>query len=344
MTILHKLDQRLLDQRLTTTSSAGVSPGLPTRPRYNTQIMARFIDTSDPKAKPLCTRMFETIRYNEYWDADVQSYMYLHDFIKACPDWITELAAVATSKGTPSQSLHPDQLDRQILEILDLAPEREERFLEVIDQDDADGAVNYWLGMLQISPARHPATYLMVRVGRRIGEHVAMCLKGLFRSPRPSELCPGIIPMIDPPATPSFPAGHAVQSYLISCLLAGSLPNMPQLPKTLFELADRVSMNRVVAGLHFPTDIEAGKAVGIACCELLTRISSIWSLDPITKADEFSQKEADESSRKVADEFSRKVADEFSRKVADEFSRALPGGTKGKSLRALVQAEFPQYA
>jgi membrane-associated phospholipid phosphatase len=324
MTSLHKLDQRLLDQRLTTMGSVGMSPGLSTRPRYDTQIMTKFIDTSEPKTKRLAPEIFGKIplvSYNEYWDADVQSYMYLHKFINACPGWIDDLAAVAAGRGTPSQHLDQDQLDGQIRRILDLAPEREERFLEVIDQDDADGALNYWLGMLQISPARNPATYLMVRVGRRIGEHVAMCLKGLFRSPRPSQLCPGIIPMIDPPATPSFPAGHAVQSYLVSYLLAYSLPNIPQqtIPEdlnaasgALFDLADRVSMNRVVAGLHFPTDIAAGKAVGIACFAALTKIDAIWSLDSI--------------------------------KEADEFSRALPGGTEGKSLRALVQAEFPQYA
>jgi acid phosphatase (class A) len=109
--------------------------------------------------------------------------------------------------------MDPEQLDREIRQILDLAPEREERFAEIMDQDDADGATNYWFGMLQVRPSRHTATYLMVRVGRRIGEHVVMCLKGFFRSPRPSQLCPAIVPMIDPPSTPSFPAGHAVQAY-----------------------------------------------------------------------------------------------------------------------------------
>ena len=61
-----------------------------------------------------------------------------------------------------------------------------------------------------------------------------MCLKVDFKSPRPSQLCPAITPMIDPPATPSYPAGHAVQAYLISLLLAYSfsdpraLTNLPQ--------------------------------------------------------------------------------------------------------------------
>jgi acid phosphatase (class A) len=185
------------------------------------------------------------------------------------------------------------QLNQEILKILDLALEREDRFAEVIDQDDGDGAINYWLGLLNIDPPRHPATNLMIRVGRRVGEHVVMCLKGYFRSPRPSQLCPAIAPMIDPPATPSFPAGHAVQAYLISYLLAGSLPNLPQHdisnlddPKgVLFDLAKRVSQNRIVAGIHYQTDIDAGKAVAIACFRALQQVGSVWT-DPKTSLKE----------------------------------------------------------
>jgi membrane-associated phospholipid phosphatase len=226
----------------------------------------------------------EPFKYGEYWDADLQSYMYLQDFIKQLPDAIDKFKAVATRYGAPSQKMDQDRLEKEVRHILDLAPEREERFMEVMDQDDADGAVNYWLGMLQISPARNPAAYLMLRVGRRIGEHVVMCLKGQFRSPRPSQLSPAIVPMIDPPATPSFPAGHAVQAYLMSYLLAYSLPKIPQQHLSdvdaakgpLFELAYRVSENRIVAGVHFQSDIDAGRAVGIECFKALTEVRSLW--------------------------------------------------------------------
>jgi membrane-associated phospholipid phosphatase len=80
----------------------------------------------------------------------------------------------------------------------------------------------------------------------------------------------------------------------------------------LFDLAERVSVNRVVAGLHFPTDILAGRAVGIACFKALTCIESVWSLDDLQGK-------------------------------LDDFGLALPGGRERKSLRTLVQEEFPQY-
>jgi hypothetical protein len=269
-----------LDQRLT----GGMSFGISMRPRYNTQIMTKFFAArrSGMELAPNFTR--GSIETNDYWDADLQTYMYLQDFLKTHSGWMDEFTKEPIKYGVPSQFMEPDKLDSEIRQILDLAPEREERFMEIMDQDDADGAASYWLGMLQISPARNPATYLMVRLGRRIGEHVVMCLKGYFRSPRPSQLSPAVVPMIDPPGTPTFPAGHAVQAYLISCLLADSLPKIP--PQALFGLADRVSQNRVVAGLHFPTDIEAGKAIAIRCFELLKNVRSVSGSEnenPLTK-------------------------------------------------------------
>lgn len=309
MTILHTLDARILDASLTL---GGMSFGRAIRPRYNTQILSKFLAARQHgmELAPKFTR--EKIKTNEYWDADLQSYMYLQDFLKTNVAWMDEFTTLATKNGVPSQYMDPDRLASEIRQMLDLAPEREERFMEIIDQDDADGATSYWLGMLQISPARNPAAYLMVRLGRRIGEHVVMCLKGYFRSPRPSQLTPAVVPMIDPPGTPTFPAGHAVQAYLISYLLAHTLPNMPsqnlaEEKGALFELAERVSQNRVVAGLHFPTDIEAGKAIGMKCFELLKNVRSVWG-------------------------------------TGTENQLTEDGELESKSLKDRVQQEYPQYA
>src|SRR5260370_5521114 len=161
MTSLRKLDQRLLDQRLTGMNSIG---GMAARPRYNTQIMTKFIDTSQPIIKPLVPNILQkpSVRYNQYWDADLQSYMYLQNFVNAVPGWMDELTATALANGTQSQCMDPYQIDREIRQIIDLPPEREERFTEIMDQDDADGANHYCLRMLQINPSRNPAPYLIV--------------------------------------------------------------------------------------------------------------------------------------------------------------------------------------
>jgi membrane-associated phospholipid phosphatase len=147
--------------------------------------------------------------------------------------------------------------------------------------------------------------------------------EGLFPQPAPVAALSGHRADDRPAEYPSFPAGHAVQAYLISYLLAYSLPKLPQqyAPEdnlegasgVLFDLAERVSVNRIVAGLHYPTDIVAGRALGRACFKALTRVNALWSLENLTGK-------------------------------LDDFGQAFPGARDGKSLRALVQEEFPQYA
>ena len=307
----------VLDQNQNQNQSIGSAGERRFRTRYNTDIFARLVDTTPPHSK-----LVPPIRggglpnyplFHENWDADLRASMHLDDFLKklidtataAATTWRTTYAAVARNGGAniPPHEMTQVQLGDEVLRILELGLERESRFEEIIDQDDGDGAINYWLGMLKIDPARHPATYLMVHIGRRIGEHVVMCLKGDFSSPRPPQLCPAITPMIDPPVTPSFPAGHALQSYLMSYLLAYSLSNaagatnLPQhtlpapnsalavflAPATrptgpLFDLAHRVSENRIVAGIHYPTDIRAGQAVAVQTFKDIQTVDSIWHI------------------------------------------------------------------
>jgi acid phosphatase (class A) len=113
-----------------------------------------------------------------------------------------------------------------------------------------------------------PALNLLIRVARRIGEHIVMCLKGEFRCPRPSQLCTAIMPMIDPPATPSFPSGHSLQARLIAVSLKALGPRMKPV-HLLDDLAERLGENRIIAGLHYPKDHVVGKGVADWCYQAL---------------------------------------------------------------------------
>src|SRR5262249_30387436 len=149
------------------------------------------------------------------------------------------------------------QKGEQLRGVLGMSDEREPRFVEIIDQHEAEGVLKYFLGMLMVDSSSAPATYKLMRVGRRIGEVVVMCLKDHFREPRPSQVCPAIVPMVDPPIPPSFPAGHALQSHLIALLIR--LAGRPFVQSDLlFRLADRIAQNRIVAGLHYELDNQAG--------------------------------------------------------------------------------------
>lgn len=77
-----------------------------------------------------------------------------------------------------------------------------------------------------------------------------------FDRVRPSMLEPNIKPVIDVPNHPSYPSGHSTQAHLIALLLSELVPDRE---KSLLEKADAIAKNREIAGLHYPSDSEAGR-------------------------------------------------------------------------------------
>jgi len=240
------------------------------RVRYNTQDWWKYINVGDPLTPPGAPGM----HFPEFWDADLRSYVYLSEFLGAYGSFVAATSTplwrqALNTAGIDLLPTHQDaNLNNEIQGILTVALDREDRFLEIIDQNEAEGAISYFSGMLMADPSRYPRTNLLIHVARRVGEHVVMCLKEEFRCPRPSQLCAGIVPMIDPPSTPSFPSGHSLQARLIALCLKDATPPM-QPSHLLDDLAERIGRNRIIAGLHFPKDHLIGQAVANTCFTLL---------------------------------------------------------------------------
>ena len=58
--------------------------------------------------------------------------------------------------------------------------------------------------------------------------------------------------------TPSFPSGHTSQSHLLANILSGMFPKHK---KSFEKMADDISMSRMIAKVHYPSDIESGKKI-----------------------------------------------------------------------------------
>jgi membrane-associated phospholipid phosphatase len=243
-------------------AALAVTSVAPSKVRYNTADYRKLIP--NPPTFPIVPT--PRPRFPRNWDPDLRSYIFLQEFVVGHPNWFNTLSNPAVIGALPTATTAG--LQAQLLAMLDASPDREDRFAEIIDQHDAEGSIAYFLGMMMIDPARHPATYLLIRTARRVGEHVTMVLKDAFMVPRPSQLCPAIVPMIDPPVTPAFPAGHALQAQLIYRCVARAWPGLAR-QRLLRYLAHRIGENRVIAGLHYPRDVEAGKAVADKCYDLL---------------------------------------------------------------------------
>ncbi|MCB8882429.1 phosphatase PAP2 family protein [Acidisoma cellulosilytica] len=83
--------------------------------------------------------------------------------------------------------------------------------------------------------------------------------KAHFNRPRPFMVDANLSPMVEPRKTPSYPSGHTTFAYVMAIILANMVPEKAG---PIFDRAAEYGYNRVVAGAHFPTDIEAGRISG----------------------------------------------------------------------------------
>jgi hypothetical protein len=141
----------------------------------------------------------------------------------------------------------------------------------------------FWAAILPISPQRTPNTLALMQVGVAYASFVVQRVKAVLNLPRPADLSPRIQPIVATPAFSGFPSGHATQAALLAGLLfllvtrasPGSASWGPTLKPMLDELAARIAENREIAGVHFPADSAAGKALGDKLLSALLEIKSL---------------------------------------------------------------------
>lgn len=83
--------------------------------------------------------------------------------------------------------------------------------------------------------------------------------------------------MVDVPGHFSWPSGHATQAFMVAELLTALLLRADtqsgeswfEMQQQLWRQAERIATNRVVAGLHFPIDNDAGCLLGIHAAHVI---------------------------------------------------------------------------
>ena len=88
-------------------------------------------------------------------------------------------------------------------------------------------------------------------------------LKYKFNRPRPSQIC-RVVGLnfggldLKTANTPSYPSGHAIQAHVIANILSRMYPKFE---RSLENLADQISLSRMQAGVHYPSDVAEGKNI-----------------------------------------------------------------------------------
>jgi len=94
--------------------------------------------------------------------------------------------------------------------------------------------------------------------------YLLLGVKNFYRRPRPNKLAKELgieFEFVDlsTTKTPSFPSGHATQSHLLANILSDMFPKHK---KSFEKMADDISMSRMMAKVHYPSDIETGNKMG----------------------------------------------------------------------------------
>jgi acid phosphatase (class A) len=116
------------------------------------------------------------------------------------------------------------------------------------------------------TPANLP---LSAKIFDRIGETedaVVDPVKKYFGRTRPFVNNPEIKALVKPSTSGSYPSGHTSRSTMMAIILSKMVPEKRA---AIFERANDYAQSRIIGGMHYPNDLEAGRRAGSAMAATL---------------------------------------------------------------------------
>ncbi len=118
---------------------------------------------------------------------------------------------------------------------------------------------------------RHLAkvAYNILKLADKECQYFVVKYKKRFSRPRPSQLDPNLILVVENPGHAAYPSGHATQSML-SALILGLID--PKNSQTYIDYAHAMAKRREVAGVHYPSDSSQGQKLAKQVLHKLIKI------------------------------------------------------------------------
>lgn len=95
-------------------------------------------------------------------------------------------------------------------------------------------------------------------------------MKLKYDRPRPYQLAPmmgkRLDMFIEEPGTASYPSGHAMDAWTFAMVLSKKHPSQE---REFYGIAHSIGLSRMVAGVHFPSDIRAGKMLAESALHII---------------------------------------------------------------------------
>lgn len=115
------------------------------------------------------------------------------------------------------------------------------------------------------SPKGEPEIYGLIEdVAKQAGK-VSGTAKDKWQRPRPFRAHPEVHPVYEAGGM-SYPSGHSTGAYTLAVVLGAIFPDKKD---ALLQQAAEIAGNRVIGGVHYPSDIAAGKQLGYATAQLI---------------------------------------------------------------------------
>ena len=152
--------------------------------------------------------------------------------------------------------------------VRDYADLRADRAAEITSQ--LGFPTEYFAMIMALHPAHNRHTLELITVTQLMCAHMAMMAKYALAIRRPDQVDTRIMPMIATPGHGSFPSAHATEAYGVATVMLGlmdawqSFADSESRRDLVKQLANRIAVNRTVAGVHYPMDSWAGASLGQA--------------------------------------------------------------------------------
>lgn len=163
---------------------------------------------------------------------------------------------------------------------------RTEQLAEIVVQ--ADSAPAFLLAVVGATTTTHPYTVECLDTAAAMVSAQLHPIKHTLKAPRPVYRNARIAPLLQTPSHYSFPSGHATYAYcaaeLLASLVGANAPDPAALREALQRAAGLIADNRVVAGLHYPADSDAGRGLGYALGRWLVAQGSAVDTGPLASA------------------------------------------------------------
>jgi len=187
---------------------------------------------------------------------------------------VTPTAPAPTTAAAPARYLAPGDPDlvrflppppaagspeqaRDLAAVLEAQAARTPAQVETarLDQDVSVGRFADVLGP-GFTAERLPRTFALAGKACRESSMVIAAAKRHWNRPRPYRVSPQVQVVITNATDGSYPSGHAACGYLWSILMADLLPAQRD---ALFARGIAYGQSRTVGGVHYPTDVAAGR-------------------------------------------------------------------------------------